>query len=56
MKFLLVCVGCIECGDDTEIGNIVSESEIPENYKVVKTNSDVKVTYSDCCLAIELAG
>lgn len=56
MKYLLVTIGCIECGDDTEIGNIVSKKEIPKEYKIVQLNSFANISYADSQIAIELAG
>lgn len=56
MKYLLIDIGCIECGDDTSIGNIVDESEVPDTYRRVSLNSDVWVSYSDAYIAVELTG
>lgn len=52
MRYLLLDIGCFECGDDTEIGEIVSE--VPEGYKVAKLGSPAGASYSDYRIAVEL--
>lgn len=55
-QYLLIDVGCIECGEDTDIGGIVVEEEIPENYRIVQLNAPAGVNYSQGSIAVELAG
>ena len=54
MQYLLVSVGCIECGEDTEIEDIVPERLIPEGYRIVHMNDMAGVTYSTPDIAVML--
>lgn len=52
MRYLLIDVGCIECGNDTVVERI--SEDVPDDYQVVEVGASVKLGYAESKIAVPI--